>query len=346
MYKCNFSKTVKQIAELVNGVVIGNEEQVVNNIADLGAAEKGDLSFLSNLKYTHLLKETKATAVIVDKKTICEGKSLIQVEDPSTALTILLKELFPYIEDFKREVHSSVVLGENVCLGKNICIEPNVVVGNNVTIGDNTVIRAGVFIGANVELGDDCFIYPNVVIREDVLIKNKVVIHSNSVIGSDGFGYDTVKGVHNKIPQIGNVVIEDDVEIGSNVSIDRARFDKTFIGQGTKIDNLVQIAHNVKIGKNCFVIALAGISGSVKIGDNVTIAGQVGTVGHIDIGSNIVIAARSAVTKSLEKPGIYSGFPIKAHVEERKIKAVQSKLPELRKKIIELEKKINELEIK
>ncbi|MCX5692233.1 MAG: UDP-3-O-(3-hydroxymyristoyl)glucosamine N-acyltransferase, partial [Candidatus Omnitrophica bacterium] len=210
-------------------------------------------------------------------------------------------------------------------------------------IKDNTILYAGVYVGHHSKIGKDCIIYPYVIIRERVTIGDKVVIHGGTVIGSDGFGFSTVQGVHHRIPQIGTVIIEDDVEIGANVTIDRARFDKTIIKKGTKIDNLVQIAHNVSIGENSIIVAQSGISGSANIGKNVTIAGQSGVIGHISIGDNVVVAAQAGVTKSIPPNTCVSGYPAKPHILAKRIHALTQNLPGLFKKVKQLEEEIEKL---
>jgi UDP-3-O-[3-hydroxymyristoyl] glucosamine N-acyltransferase len=218
------------------------------------------------------------------------------------------------------------------------------VIEDNVLIGDNSVIYSSCFIGSYTCIGSDTLIYPNVSIRERLFIGSRVVIHSGTVIGSDGFGFANIEGLNQRIPQIGTVVIEDDVEIGSNVTIDRARFDKTVIGRGTKIDNLVQIAHNVVVGENTIIIAQAGISGSTTIGKNVTIAGQAGLVGHINIGDGAVLAAQAGVTKSVPANTVVSGYPAKPHEVAKQVNACVQSLPRLYNTVAELKKKIEELE--
>ena len=195
--------------------------------------------------------------------------------------------------------------------------------------------------GQHTKVGKDCIIYPHVSIRERITVGNRVIIHNGTVIGSDGFGFAKLRGIHHKIPQIGTVVIEDDVEIGANVTIDRARFDKTVIGRGTKIDNLVQIAHNVVIGENSIVVAQTGISGSTVVGKNVTLAGQAGLVGHIRIGDNAIVGAQAGVTKSVPPNSFVSGYPARPHQLAKRINAYIQKLPELFKKMSQLEKKVN-----
>lgn len=220
-----------------------------------------------------------------------------------------------------------------------------VTIEDNVSIGDNTIIYGGCYVGQYTKIGKDTLIYPNVSIREYVNIGSRVVIHSGTVIGSDGFGFANMDGVYERIPQIGSVAIEDDVDIGSNVTIDRARFDKTIIGRGTKIDNLVHIAHNVVIGENCIIVAQVGISGSASIGKGVTLAGQVGVVGHITIGDGAIVAGRSGVTKSVAPGAFVSGFPAKPHGVAKRVNACVQNLPRLFETVGGLKKKVAELEL-
>lgn len=223
---------------------------------------------------------------------------------------------------------------------------PYVVIADNVKIGDNTVLYSHSFIGEKTVIGKDTVIYPNVTVREGAQIGNAVIIHSGAVIGSDGFGFVTQAGKHNKVPQVGNVIIEDNVEIGANVAIDRATTGSTIIKSGTKVDNLVHIAHNVVIGENGLVVAQTGIAGSTIVGSNVTFAGQCGCVGHIKIGDNTVFAARSAPINDVPANSFYAGFPAKPHKEWLRTKAGVNKVPDMLKKIKELEKRLAELESK
>jgi UDP-3-O-[3-hydroxymyristoyl] glucosamine N-acyltransferase len=338
--------TVKKIAGLVDGEVVGDGSIKISGASGIKEAKQGDITFLANPKYFSLMENTKASAIIVPRelKNRPMDRTVIVADNPSIAFARFVEILAPNEVVKPQGISPLAVIGKNVRRGKNVAIQPFVVIEDNVQIGDNAVVYSGVYIGHHTSIGKNVIIYPNVSVREYTTIGDRVIIHSGTVIGSDGFGFATVKGVHHRIPQIGTVVIEDDVEIGSNVTIDRARFDKTLIGRGTKIDNLVQIAHNVCVGENSVIVAQTGISGSVQIGSNVTLAGQSGVIGHIKIGDNVVVAARSGVTKSIEDNMCVSGFPARSHNEEKRIKASIQRLPKMYSKISDLEKKIQKLE--
>ena len=340
------NKTVKDIANIIKAKIIGDEKFLIKGFSGLSEAKEGDISFLSNTRYVALAEKTLANVIVVDLNTVIKNKICLQVENPSLAITLLVESLISKNRKPEKGIHKTAVIGNNVELGVDVCIGAHAVIEDNVVIEDASVVSSGVFVGKFSKIGKDCFLYPNVVVREEVSIGDRVIIHSNSVIGSDGFGYDTIQGKHRKIPQIGEVIIDDDVEIGACVTVDRARFDKTFIGKGTKIDNLVQIAHNVIIGENCLLVAQSGFSGSLKIGNNVTVGGQAGFVGHINIGDGAIIGARSGVTKDVPAGVMCSGFPAKEHNKEKRIKAIESNLPEYIKKLNNLEKMILELEKK
>lgn len=322
-------KTLKEIAQLIDGEVLGDEDAVITGISGIKEAEDGDLTFLANPKYIHLMDTTRAAAVITSREIAKAPKPIIRTDNPSLAFAKIISLLMTDEQQYPSGIHPAAVVGKNVRLGRDIALQPYVVLDDEVEVGDRTIIYAGTYIGHHAKIGSDCLIYPNVVIRERVEVGDRVIIHSGTVIGSDGFGFATIKGVHHKIPQMGTVVIEDDVEIGANVTIDRARFGRTLISRGTKIDNLVQIAHNVEVGENSIIIAQAGISGSTVIGKNVTIAGQAGLVGHITIGDNAVLAAQAGVTKSVPPDTCVSGYPAKPHEQAKRINAFIQRLPEL-----------------
>jgi UDP-3-O-[3-hydroxymyristoyl] glucosamine N-acyltransferase len=337
-------KTIKEIATLVKGTVIGSEAAVVTGFSGIKEAQEGDLTFLANPKYIVYLQQTKASAVLVNKEVSSAGTTLIQVENPSAAFARIMSSCLDEEISIQQGVHEKALVSSQATLSDNVTVGPYAVIEEGVQVGPNTIIEAGCYIGHKTSIGANCHLYPNITVRERIVIGDRVLIHSGTVIGGDGFGYVQVEGVHQKIPQVGTVVIEDDVEIGANVTIDRARFDKTTIGQNTKIDNLVQIAHNDAIGKSCIIIAQCGISGSTVIEDNCILAGQVGVVGHITIGKNSVVAARGMVTKSLKEGTMYSGVPVSVHNEAKRINACVKRLPHYVKIIQEMKSKIEALE--
>lgn len=332
-------KTLKEIARLVEGEVVGDGSIVIKGVCGIKEAKSGEIAFVANPKYISLIKQTDASAIITSTDVKEAHKPIIRTENPSLAFAKVVSLFSPNKLSRPKGVHPTAVIGKDVKLGEDVAIQAYCVIEDGVKIGDGTVIYTGVYLGQQTTIGRDCTIYPHVSIRERVSIGNRVTIHNGTVIGSDGFGFAKVRGAHHKIPQIGTVVIEDDVEIGANVTIDRARFDKTVIGRGTKIDNLVQIAHNVEIGENSIIVAQTGISGSTVVGKNVTLAGQAGLVGHISIGDNSVIAAQAGVTKSVPANTCVSGYPAKPHHIAKRINAYIQKLPDLFKRVIELEKK-------
>lgn len=335
-------KTLREIASIIDGKIIGDPEVVIRGVCGIKEAQKGDLTFVANPKYISLMDSTRASAIITSRDIKSAPKPIITTENPSLAFAKMVSLMAPNEVVRPHGIHPSAVIGENVKLGKDVAIQPYVVVEDNAQIGDRTVLYAGVYVGHHTEIGRDGLIYPRVTVRERVIIGDKVIIHSGTVIGSDGFGFATVKGVHQKIPQIGTVVIEDDVEIGANVTIDRARFGKTLIGRGTKIDNLVQIAHNVEIGEHAIIVAQSGISGSTSIGKGAILAGQSGIVGHITIGENAIVAAKSGVAKSVPPNTRVFGYPAKPIEKARRIIAYMQKLPALFKRVSDIEKKLKE----
>jgi len=330
-----------EIAQLVDGIVIGDAAATITGCADIQKATAGHITFLANTKYMPLFQATKASIVLVptDFHTATD-KTLIQTSDPSYSFSLVMEALHPDLQKHPANIHPRAVIDETATLGENVAIGACAVIEAGVVIGDNTIIYAGTYVGHDTRIGEDTIMYPNVTIRERCEIGNRVIIHSGTVIGADGFGFVTIDGKHKKIPQLGTVLIEDDVEIGSNVSIDRARFDKTVIKKGAMIDNLVQIAHNVVIGENSVIVSQVGISGSTEVGQNVILAGKVGVVGHIKIGDNVVVGAKGGVSKSLTTPGQYWGVPAKPLKQDLKEKAAIHKLPESQKKLKMLEKEI------
>jgi len=337
-------KTLQEIAAIVHGEIVGDKDVVITGICGIKEAQKGDLTFVANSKYFPLAEKTKASAIIAPRDMSVGSKTLLHVENPSLAFAHIASL---FVDDQPKPavgVHKTAVIAPDVTLGQNISIGPYVVIESKAVIGDNTLIGSGCFIGQGTKIGRDCQIYPHVTIRERITLEDRVIVHSGTVIGSDGFGFVNVKGVHHKIPQVGTVVVEDDVEIGANVTIDRARFDKTLIGRGTKIDNLVQIAHNVTIGRNCIIVAQVGISGSVTIEDNVILAGQAGVAGHVTIGQGSVVTGQSGVTKSIPPNSTVLGMPAKPAAQAKRVNACLQKLPEYVQTIHELQKRLEALE--
>jgi len=337
--------TVREIADIVSGVIVGKEDAVITGVSGIKEAKSGEITFIANNKYRPLLKSTQASAVFVPRDiSNTVDASLIQVDNPSLAFAKIMAIVGPEPVMFNPGIDKTAIIGKNVVLGKNVSVQPYAVIEDNVEIGDGSVIGACVYIGHYTKTGKECLIYPHVIIRERVKIGNRVIIHPGTVIGGDGFGFATVKGAHHKIPQIGTVVIGDDVEIGSNVTIDRARFDKTDIGNGVKIDNLVQIAHNVYIGENTIVVAQVGISGSTVVGKNVIVAGQAGIIGHVTVGDNAIIGGKAGVTKDVPSNVHVTGFPAREKWEDMRIQAYSRRNPELIEKIKYLEEKIEKME--
>ncbi len=329
--------TVNQIAELIQGTVNGDGDQIISGFDKIEEGKKGSISFLANPKYESYLYETAATAVIVSNQLELKKpvqSALIRVNDPYIAFTILLQKyqeimaVKPTGIQEPSYIDRSAKIGDSTFIGRFTNIESNVQIGNNTQIYDR------VSIGKNVKIGSNCSIFPGVVIYSDCIIGNDVVIHANSVIGSDGFGHaPQADGTFKAIPQLGNVVIEDHVSIGSNTTIDRATMGSTIIRTGVKIDNLVQIAHNVEIGQHTAIAAQTGISGSTKVGENCLIAGQVGVAGHITIAPRTIVTGQSGVTKTVKVAGqTLGGTPASNNVDFLKRNALIRQLPEILEK--------------
>lgn len=335
-------KRLAEIAEFIGGVLVGDGDILISGATNIEDARLCDITFAVP---PHLEKAaaSNAGAVIVPEGTEDIPKPMIRVQNPRMAFAKLL-ELFTPPVKVERAVHPTAVIGANVRLGQNVAVMPYVVIADNVTIGDNCVLYPHVYIGEDSVLGHDTLLYANVTLRERSQIGSRVIIHSGASIGSDGFGFVTMGGKHHKVPQVGNVIIEDDVEVGANTAIDRAATGSTIVRQGTKIDNLVHLAHNVVIGEHCFLVAQTGIAGSTKVGNHVTFAGQTGSVGHLTIGDNCVFAARAGIIGNIEANSFCAGFPARPHKEWLKSEAALRKVPDLLKKVRDLEKRLAEVE--
>jgi UDP-3-O-[3-hydroxymyristoyl] glucosamine N-acyltransferase len=337
---------LKELARLVGGVVSGDESVVITGVAGIKEAMPGDVTFLAHPRYEKFMQTTRASAVIVAPGTSGQDKPLILSDNPYLSFVKAVEFFVPNKNNYPRVVHPSAVISDSAKLGSEVAVGACAVVEDGASIGDGTVIRPGVFIGRDTEIGCDCLVYPNVTIREEVKIGDRVIIHGGAVIGSDGFGFAKDGDVYRKIPQIGNVVVEDDVEIGANVTIDRATTGTTRVGKGTKIDNLVQVAHNVVIRENCILVAQVGIGGTTEIGKGATLAGQAGAVGHIKIGDGAVVAAQAGVTKSVPADTMVSGYPAREHGQAKKIYASLQKLPDLLKRVAEIGERLAKIEEK
>ncbi len=342
------SKNLKDIAALIGGELVGSGDVVIEGINGINEARRGDISFIVSLKYEGLVESTKASAVIVPKDfKLSSDKPIIKIANPSAVFSKLVELLFPGRIPHPKGIHKFAAISAKASVGKNCGVGAYAVIEDGAEIGENTVIYPLSYVGKNTKIGRDCVIYPNVTVREEIVIGDRVIIHSGSVIGSDGFGYDTQNdGTHIKIPQVGTIVIEDDVELGSCVTIDRARFSKTVIGKGSKIDNLCQIAHNVKIGPNAMIAAQCGISGSCEIGRNVLMGGQTGVADHLKLGDFVIAGAKSGITKSFPSHTTLFWYPAKPIEKVRDIIASVGLLPKLFKRVNELESRIKKIENK
>lgn len=329
---------VREIAEIISGEVLGDPEIEIRGISSVAEAKEGDITFLSDRRYLKYCLTSGASCVIVQEFTEDIKKTQIKVKNPYYAFAVLLERFYPRKEDMKG-ISPMAFVSEHARIGKDVTIYPFVFVSDGVEIDDNSVIYPFVFIGRDSFIGSSCLIYSNVTIREGVRIGSRVIIHAGAVIGSDGFGYVFEGGRHYKIPQIGNVIIGDDVEIGANVTIDRATTGNTIIGRGTKIDNLVQIGHNVRIGEDSIIVAQVGIGGSTTIGRHVMLGGQAGVSDHATVEDETMIGAQSGVMGHLKK-GIYSGYPVIPHKEWLKAVALFARLPEIFKRVKDLEDRL------
>jgi UDP-3-O-[3-hydroxymyristoyl] glucosamine N-acyltransferase len=332
--------TLQELASLSGGELTGDPSLQITGAASLVEAAPGEISFFANRKYVGLLRKTRASAVFIPAD-FAEAitPAQIRVANPTKAFEQVVVKFAPKPITFAPGVHPTAIVDVSAQLGQRVSIQPHAVIEARARIGDDTVIGAGSYIGHETVIGGACLIYPRVTIRERSRIGARVVIHSGAVIGADGFGFEMVDGQHQKIQQLGIVQIDDDVEIGASTTVDRARFGRTWIQEGVKIDNLVQIAHNVIIGKNSVIVAQTGISGSTRVGERVTMAGQVGIAGHVEIGDGTIIAAQSGVSKSLPG-GEWFGYPAVPFAQAKEQIAWIHRLGKLFARVKEIEKKL------
>lgn len=337
-----------QIAVLINGKVEGNPEVLVSSFGKIEDAKEGQIAFLSNPKYDEFLYNTEASIVIVNNSHELRRKvksTLIRVPDAYSAFAFILRHVKQVTEKKLKGIQEPSYIASTAMLGEDIFIGAFSYIGEQVHIGRNTKIYPNVFVGDHVKIGEDCILQPGVKIHHDCILGNQVNIHAGTVIGSDGFGFaPDQNGQYKKIPQIGNVIIEDDVEIGANVTIDRATMGSTIIKKGARLDNLIQIAHNAEVGENTVIAAQAGISGSTKVGKQVMIGGQAGLVGHIQVADGTKINAQSGVSKSINDPGTYvTGSPAYENISALRSQVLIRNLPEIERRLKELEAMVKQL---
>lgn len=337
--------SAKQIAQFVQGVIEGDENATVNTFAKIEDGKPGAISFLSNPKYTHYIYDTESSIVLVDKSVELEKPTkatLIKVDNAYECVAKLL-QLYESMKPKKTGIDSLAFISPSAKIGENVYIGAFAYIGDNVVIGDGCQIYPNVVICENAKVGNDCLFYPNVTIYHDCHVGNHVTLHAGSVVGSDGFGFAPSENGYDKIPQIGIVTIEDDVEIGANTCIDRSTMGSTYVRKGVKLDNLVQIAHNTDIGANTVMSAQVGIAGSTKVGQWCMFGGQVGIAGHITIGNKVFLGAQSGVPSSLKDNQTLIGTPPMEKLPYFKSQAIFQKLPDLYKQIQKLQKEVDEL---
>ena len=337
--------SAKQIAQFVQGVIEGDENATVNTFAKIEDGKPGAISFLSNPKYTHYICDTESSIVLVDKSVELEKPTkatLIKVDNAYECVAKLL-QLYESMKPKKTGIDSLAFISPSAKIGENVYIGAFAYIGDNVVIGDGCQIYPNVVICENAKVGNDCLFYPNVTIYHDCHVGNRVTLHAGSVVGSDGFGFAPSENGYDKIPQIGIVTIEDDVEIGANTCIDRSTMGSTYVRKGVKLDNLVQIAHNTDIGANTVMSAQVGIAGSTKVGQWCMFGGQVGIAGHITIGNKVFLGAQSGVPSSLKDNQTLIGTPPMEKLPYFKSQAIFQKLPDLYKQIQKLQKEVDEL---
>ncbi len=335
--------SLSELADRLGARVVGDGDRRVEDLRPLGQAGPEHLSFLHNPKYVEQAAASAAGAILVDDPARLAGRDLLVCDEPYLAVARAL-ELFHPRTPAEPGIAPSAVVAADVELGDGASIGPLTTVGRGVTIGDRTVVGAGSVLGDGVVLGDDVLLHPRVVVEDGCRIGDRCVLQAGVVIGADGYGFATVDGVHHKVPQVGIVVLEDDVEIQANTTIDRATMGETRIGRGTKIDNLVQVAHNVQVGEHCLLVAQVGISGSTRIGHHSVFAGQSGAAGHLVLGDRTMVAAKAGVMKSVPDGSVLAGHPARAQREWMRSQAAVQRLAGLRDRIAELERRLAALE--
>ncbi len=336
--------TLADIAALVGGTVVGDWSIRISGLNGIREAAEGDLTFVSDSKYIPYLETTRASAVVVDRQMPTANRPLIQVDDVRLAMLAILQNVESEQQWHPEGIHPSAVIAPDAVLGRGVSVGPQVVVENGARLDDDVTVHAGCYIGREARIGPDSVLYPNVTLRERVQIGARCILHCGSVVGSDGFGFVRHGDAQVRIPQVGTVILGDDIELGTNSAIDRATFGATIVGDGTKIDNLVQIGHNVRIGKNCIVCGKAGIAGSAVLGDHVTVGAGAGINGHIELGDGATVAAYSGVTKSIPEGRVVLGFPAVELKRARRMQGALRHLPEALRRLKSLEVHFAQLE--
>ena len=334
--------SLQELAQHIQATIHGSAEILISGLSHLEGASSGDLSFVLKPKFHEAARHSHAAAFLTTQPIPDDPRPQLITPHPLLAMATLAQNFFlPPLP--QRGIHPTAVTGQDIRIGPNVSIGPLVTIGDRAEIGSGVTIYAGVHIGEDTVIGDDCILYPHVSLLSNCTLGHRVILQSGTVIGSDGFGYAQDKGRHHKIPQLGNVIIEDDVELGANVTVDRATFGSTIIKQGTKIDNQVQIAHNVVVGEHCVVVAQVGIAGSTHLGHHVMIGGQAGLVDHLTIGNQVRIASGAGVTNHVQSGQTVGGRPAVDHVIWRKAQVLQYQLPELRNELRALRKEVADL---
>ncbi|AGB42313.1 UDP-3-O-(3-hydroxymyristoyl) glucosamine N-acyltransferase [Halobacteroides halobius DSM 5150] len=339
-------KKLKELARLVTGEVIGKEEIVINGVGGADNAQSNQITFAQNEKFLKEAEQRAAAVIINQKLSQLEiNIPVIVVDNPRLAFAKIAKEFIscPY---YNSQISKQAVISPQADVGTNVSIHPGVVIAEGAKVADDVVLAPGVYVGTNVRIEAGSILHPNVVVEHDCQLGERVEVHPGTVIGAEGYGFETSEEGHVKVPQFGDVIVEDDVEIGANVTIDRAATGSTVIGRGTKMDNLIHIAHNVEIGPECLIIAQVGVAGSAKVEERVTLAGQTGVAGHLTIEDNVTVATNSVVTNDISAGSFVSGYPAHDHRAERRIKASRKKLPQMRSKMRKLEKEVAQLKEK
>lgn len=339
------SWTVSEVAARLGGVCEGSDDAPITGIAGIRDAQPGDLSFVSNPRYAAEAASSQATALLVpeawNRPSPC---TLIRVPNADAAFAQAVEWFAPPVYVPAPGIHASAVISPGAAVGREVHVGPHTVIESGAKIGDRVILEAGVYVGPDVEIGEGTRLYPHVSVRERCRIGCRVILHNGVVIGSDGFGYTVdTKGVRTKIPQVGAVWIGDDVEIGANTTVDRARFGKTIIGRGVKIDNLVQIGHNAVIGDHTVIVAQVGVAGSATLGSRVVVAGQVGIAGHLFVGDGAMIGAQSGVVNNVPAGAFMLGSPAWPAEDTARVLAVMHRLPDLKKRLLELERALSAL---